>query len=172
MKLSHLAPALVAVACAACSSKPAPRVPVASAKGPLPDHAAAANGKTAAEAGDGAAREAPLPAQTYRVSLLRGDLTATVHAVSPPKVKTTSDDDGDLVSTLHIELGGDHAVECTAQGTSLNAATTAALALQSRSEEHTSELQSPCNLVCRLLLEKKKNKYYRFSNLKKKKNKQ
>src|SRR5256885_8331040 len=28
---------------------------------------------------------------------------------------------------------------------------------QGRSEEHTSELQSPCNLVCRLLLEKKKN---------------
>src|SRR5256885_12503667 len=27
---------------------------------------------------------------------------------------------------------------------------------QHRSEEHTSELQSPCNLVCRLLLEKKK----------------
>src|SRR5256885_8761594 len=28
--------------------------------------------------------------------------------------------------------------------------------LVARSEEHTSELQSPCNLVCRLLLEKKK----------------
>src|SRR5256885_9398089 len=28
---------------------------------------------------------------------------------------------------------------------------------RNRSEEHTSELQSPCNLVCRLLLEKKKN---------------
>src|SRR5256885_8990168 len=28
---------------------------------------------------------------------------------------------------------------------------------EKRSEEHTSELQSPCNLVCRLLLEKKKN---------------
>src|SRR6266850_3845893 len=28
--------------------------------------------------------------------------------------------------------------------------------LANRSEEHTSELQSPCNLVCRLLLEKKK----------------
>src|SRR2546426_2517366 len=28
--------------------------------------------------------------------------------------------------------------------------------LTDRSEEHTSELQSPCNLVCRLLLEKKK----------------
>src|SRR5256885_11040243 len=32
-----------------------------------------------------------------------------------------------------------------------------ASSLLSRSEEHTSELQSPCNLVCRLLLEKKKN---------------
>src|SRR2546426_5355747 len=31
-------------------------------------------------------------------------------------------------------------------------------ALKGRSEEHTSELQSPCNLVCRLLLEKKKKK--------------
>src|SRR2546430_5907312 len=29
-----------------------------------------------------------------------------------------------------------------------------------RSEEHTSELQSQSNLVCRLLLEKKKNNYY------------
>src|SRR5256885_4324278 len=32
----------------------------------------------------------------------------------------------------------------------------AARARDGRSEEHTSELQSPCNLVCRLLLEKKK----------------
>src|SRR3989454_7615373 len=30
------------------------------------------------------------------------------------------------------------------------------LSIAKRSEEHTSELQSPCNLVCRLLLEKKK----------------
>src|SRR5205807_5992174 len=30
-----------------------------------------------------------------------------------------------------------------------------------RSEEHTSELQSPCNLVCRLLLEKKKTKEHK-----------
>src|SRR5256885_7126249 len=30
---------------------------------------------------------------------------------------------------------------------------------ESRSEEHTSELQSPCNIVCRLLLEKKKKKH-------------
>src|SRR5256885_5427846 len=34
-----------------------------------------------------------------------------------------------------------------------------------RSEEHTSELQSPCNLVCRLLLEKKKkHKSCNFNN--------
>src|SRR5256885_2552762 len=35
-----------------------------------------------------------------------------------------------------------------------------------RSEEHTSELQSPCNLVCRLLLEKKKTtQTHRLSSL-------
>src|SRR2546426_8878430 len=45
--------------------------------------------------------------------------------------------------------GGLHNVQLMSQ----EAADTAA---QQRSEEHTSELQSPCNLVCRLLLEKKK----------------
>src|SRR5256885_3266721 len=40
------------------------------------------------------------------------------------------------------------------------AATAMSVPIQvSRSEEHTSELQSPCNLVCRLLLEKKKKKF-------------
>src|SRR3989454_7872658 len=34
------------------------------------------------------------------------------------------------------------------------------IVLGPRSEEHTSELQSPCNLVCRLLLEKKKKNRY------------
>src|SRR2546426_2319766 len=34
---------------------------------------------------------------------------------------------------------------------------------QKRSEEHTSELQSPCNLVCRLLLEKKKDQSHPYS---------
>src|SRR5256885_6079221 len=33
-----------------------------------------------------------------------------------------------------------------------------------RSEEHTSELQSPCNLVCRLLLEKKKTLTYLYGS--------
>src|SRR5256885_5250457 len=35
-----------------------------------------------------------------------------------------------------------------------------------RSEEHTSELQSPCNLVCRLLLEKKKTTHLNLITLK------
>src|SRR6266850_4365696 len=43
--------------------------------------------------------------------------------------------------------------------------------LATRSEEHTSELQSPCNLVCRLLLEKKKKKKKKVKNKKKKKKK-
>src|SRR5256885_6649351 len=36
---------------------------------------------------------------------------------------------------------------------------------RARSEEHTSELQSPCNLVCRLLLEKKKQPLHRIVEL-------
>src|SRR6266566_9202560 len=39
-----------------------------------------------------------------------------------------------------------------------------------RSEEHTSELQSPCNLVCRLLLEKKKKQQLKRFLFKTKKN--
>src|SRR5256885_12847155 len=38
-------------------------------------------------------------------------------------------------------------------------------AVLDRSEEHTSELQSPCNLVCRLLLEKKKSMSYVWATL-------
>src|SRR5256885_12727907 len=37
----------------------------------------------------------------------------------------------------------------------LSACANKAMVMPDRSEEHTSELQSPCNLVCRLLLEKK-----------------
>src|SRR2546426_9255919 len=38
-------------------------------------------------------------------------------------------------------------------------------AVTRRSEEHTSELQSPCNLVCRLLLEKKNGEHQRKSTI-------
>src|SRR2546426_4782984 len=48
------------------------------------------------------------------------------------------------------------AIERDGVDTVLNLA--AGLDTRPRSEEHTSELQSPCNLVCRLLLEKKKKK--------------
>src|SRR2546426_1727406 len=47
-------------------------------------------------------------------------------------------------------------VPCTLRCANLNPARV--VALTRRSEEHTSELQSPCNLVCRLLLEKKKKR--------------
>src|SRR2546426_3588483 len=70
-----------------------------------------------------------------------------------------------LVAVLHVftRLAGDN--EMTAlQAGGVSVARVVApvlagatgVALLSRSEEHTSELQSPCNLVCRLLLEKKK----------------
>src|SRR5256885_16909408 len=53
-----------------------------------------------------------------------------------------------ICGTLSVEDafadGFDHVALCAGAG-------------RPRSEEHTSELQSPCNLVCRLLLEKKKN---------------
>src|SRR5256885_7646622 len=51
------------------------------------------------------------------------------------------------------DLGREPAVVRPARGKLVAAERPAIL----RSEEHTSELQSPCNLVCRLLLEKKKN---------------
>src|SRR5438094_5649338 len=53
------------------------------------------------------------------------------------------------------------APSCTYSGMSLgrtSSRSTGAFAHGTRSEEHTSELQSPYDLVCRLLLEKKKNK--------------
>src|SRR5256885_9507436 len=59
--------------------------------------------------------------------------------------------DRDLAEDLAVRLrfrfdvDGDHLVGAVSDP----------LDAQGRSEEHTSELQSPCNLVCRLLLEKK-----------------
>src|SRR2546426_9703250 len=53
------------------------------------------------------------------------------------------------------ELRGDGA-RSERRGAGGDAHEQALLAREERSEEHTSELQSPCNLVCRLLLEKKK----------------
>src|SRR2546426_6875925 len=54
---------------------------------------------------------------------------------------------GEKVAACYVETYGDEPFIRLLDGK----------ALPDRSEEHTSELQSPCNLVCRLLLEKKKN---------------
>src|SRR2546430_8350008 len=56
----------------------------------------------------------------------------------------------------HHARGG--LVERLSRDTLLSAGSAALGLVLSRSEEHTSELQSQSNLVCRLLLEKKKNK--------------
>src|SRR5256885_7460917 len=69
-------------------------------------------------------------------TLFRSDLDELGQAVEREAVL--------CLGPLHLELRA----ELLAQGG-------LELALR-RSEEHTSELQSPCNLVCRLLLEKKK----------------
>src|SRR2546426_6950982 len=61
--------------------------------------------------------------------------------------------------TLQATLEGAERVlsdEGLAHWVEMNRVNAKKLAQRFRSEEHTSELQSPCNLVCRLLLEKKK----------------
>src|SRR2546426_12486346 len=77
--------------------------------------------------------EAPLKGGRALLLLKRAQALGAVHAVSPPPAAFEAEDfDGRLAFRLESAAPAD------------------------RSEEHTSELQSPCNLVCRLLLEKKK----------------
>src|SRR5688500_20412910 len=57
---------------------------------------------------------------------------------------------------LLFEAWRKRAARCPAPSSYNNEALATRPASDPRSEEHTSELQSPCNLVCRLLLEKKK----------------
>src|SRR2546430_4344675 len=54
---------------------------------------------------------------------------------------------------------------CTVTGDGLQGLANAFMQIQTRSEEHTSELQSQSNLVCRLLLEKKKKYGHRYQLL-------
>src|SRR5256885_8861332 len=60
----------------------------------------------------------------------------------------------DALPIYLVEVHGNLAAEHVVDGRACTAV---------RSEEHTSELQSPCNLVCRLLLEKKINRLKSFS---------
>ena len=78
---------------------------------------------------------------------ITNSLNITQDVVGPSKVKLTTSD---------LEIGP------TSYGKSYvylkNTDDTIAINIEIRSEEHTSELQSRLHLVCRLLLEKKKNK--------------
>src|SRR3989454_4275454 len=65
---------------------------------------------------------------------------AEIAALRDPHEEDPLDVEASKYSLNYIKLDGN--VGCMVNG--------------ARSEEHTSELQSPCNLVCRLLLEKKK----------------
>src|SRR5256885_10871314 len=63
---------------------------------------------------------------------------------------------GSLITMVGIALG-------VASGIASVRLVSSLLVGVQRSEEHTSELQSPCNLVCRLLLEKKKKNSVTFT---------
>src|SRR2546427_1512686 len=63
-----------------------------------------------------------------------------------------------LFRSLRMELGGPNPALVTATVNAVANRFVDVAASLKRSEEHTSELQSQSNLVCRLLLEKKKNK--------------
>src|SRR2546426_7415760 len=76
---------------------------------------------------------------------------------------------GACVSSLSVRFAGhelrseQEVAVCSRRLGVLPAARKGTDSADSRSEEHTSELQSPCNLVCRLLLEKKKKKLRHLS---------
>src|SRR5256885_1929838 len=61
-------------------------------------------------------------------------------------------------SALRVRISSTISGCCAAMNSSRPFSHSLMAATFTRSEEHTSELQSPCNLVCRLLLEKKKKK--------------
>src|SRR5256885_9717280 len=73
---------------------------------------------------------------------------------------------GAVLSMSHGLSYGVRKSSATIFGLQLGLLTILLIAGAGRSEEHTSELQSPCNLVCRLLLEKKKKNRYEDRSVK------
>src|SRR3989454_5068057 len=77
------------------------------------------------------------------------------HPITFGTLKWPRSDSGALASASSREIEGTSTSSRSACEP-LSTCEVGSIADVSRSEEHTSELQSPCNLVCRLLLEKKK----------------
>src|SRR5256885_7132214 len=106
---------------------------------------------------------------------LSDEIKALVRGANFAHLATLMPDGSPQVAPVWVDLAGDRILVCTGEA-SLKAKNTkrdARVALSviamdnpykeaqlRRSEEHTSELQSPCNLVCRLLLEKKQRTYH------------
>src|SRR6266705_6437574 len=86
---------------------------------------------------------------------------------APPEIYTLSLHDALPTSPTCARWGGSSRL--SARGSPASPAGSACRS-RARSEEHTSELQSPYDLVCRLLLEKKKKKKKKTIKKKKKKN--
>src|SRR5690348_18057834 len=84
-------------------------------------------------------------------------------AVTIPSVTSRAQRKQRFMTCLCKGSGGKREVEYLAQETAHGRGPPPAVSsecrAERRSEEHTSELQSPVHLVCRLLLEKKKNKH-------------
>src|SRR5258708_17852566 len=83
-----------------------------------------------------------------------------------PRVKPAGDGGGWTSANLeglHMEFASDNAAGVAPAILDALVRANAGCAIAYRSEEHTSELQSPDHLVCRLLLEKKKRKAASFT---------
>src|SRR5438270_3558658 len=87
--------------------------------------------------------------------------SATRHA-APRRLLSASATGETVISSTRCSIAGDTYSTCSrftaTRSRSVARIAPAAVAKLTRSEEHTSELQSQSNLVCRLLLEKKKKK--------------
>src|SRR5690625_6974137 len=95
------------------------------------------------------------------VQLVNGDKEAVDELLENPSVKAISFVGSTAVARQIYSKGTLHGKRVQAQGGAKNMVVVlpdADLNMTTRSEEHTSELQSRGHLVCRLLLEKKKNR--------------
>src|SRR5688500_19493254 len=95
---------------------------------------------------------APQHARTASYTLsLHDALPISTSASESPRLRLQSRWERRRAAPVSVARSG-----CAASAARIPVRTASARRSWARSEEHTSELQSPCNLVCRLLLEKKK----------------